>query len=112
MIIYFKKKKLKINAKKVSSLGKISGLMFKTRNTKSLIFKFNRKTNMRIHSYFVFFNFLAIWLDENDKVIEYKIVKPFTLSVRPKKSFCKLIEIPISGKNQEIIKFFVDEGKV
>ena len=112
MIINFKNKNIEMPVKKVSELGKIIGLMFKKKTTENLLFEFNEKTNLRIHSYFVFFDFLAIWLDKNNRVLELKIIKSFTLSVKPKKSFFKLIEIPFNKKNEEIIKSFVGKRKI
>ena len=112
MIINFKDKNIEMPVKKVSELGKIMGLMFKKKTTENLLFEFNEKTNLRIHSYFVFFDFLAIWLDKKNRVLEWKIIKSFTLSVKPKKSFFKLIEIPFNKKNEEIIKSFVGKRKI
>ncbi|MCW8966649.1 MAG: DUF192 domain-containing protein [Candidatus Pacearchaeota archaeon] len=106
--INYKNKKIELKIKKVSFFGKGIGLMFRTKNTKNLLFELSKDTKRAIHSYFVFFDFLAIWLDKNNKVIEYKIIEPFELSISPKKEFRKLIEIPINDKNREIIKFFVD----
>ena len=51
---------------------------------------------MAIHSFFVFFPFLAIWLDDKDKIIDSKVIKPFRFSILPSKKFVKLIEIPIN----------------
>jgi len=93
-----------INVKKCNSLQKITGLMFKSKNTKSLLFEFSKKTNMAIHSFFVFFPFYAIWLDENNRVLEIKKVKPFTFHVKPKKPYRKLIEIPINNRYKDLIK--------
>jgi len=87
-----------LKAKKVKGLGKYIGLMFRTRKTRPLLFDFKKNTRTPIHSLFVFFSFNAIWLDANNKIIAQKIVKPFTLSIRPKMPFRKLIEIPISRK--------------
>jgi uncharacterized membrane protein (UPF0127 family) len=81
-------------AKRVSGLGMILGLMFRTRKTSPLLFEFKKDTKMAIHSFFVFFPFKAIWLDEKNRIIEQKLVRPFTFSVKPKKPFRKLIEIP------------------
>jgi len=112
MIINFKNKNIETPVKKVSELGKTIGLMFKKKTTENLLFEFSEKTSLRIHSYFVFFDFLAIWLDKKNRVLEWKIIKSFTLSVKPKKSFFKLIEIPFNKKNGKIIKFFVGERKI
>lgn len=112
MIINYKNKKIDIPVKKVSNIGEITGLMFKSNKTENLLFEFNKKTNMRIHSFFVFFNFFVIWLNEKNQVIEWKVIKPFTLSVSPKKPFSKLVEIPFNNENKEIRHFFDGKGKV
>ena len=85
-------------AKRVKGLGMVLGLMFRTRKTRPLIFEFKKDTRMAIHSLFVFFPFHAVWLDKNNRIIEQRKVKPFTLFVRPKKPFRKLIEIPSMKK--------------
>lgn len=112
MIINFKNENIETPVKKVSELGKIIGLMFKKKTTGNLLFEFNEKTSLRIHSYFVFFDFLAIWLDKKNKVLEWKVIKSFTLNVKPKKPFFKLIEIPFNKKNVKIIKSFVGKRKI
>jgi len=90
--------KLKLNAKVCSSLQKISGLMFKKKeNAEALLFEFSKPTRMAIHSYFVFFPFIAVWFNKN-KIVEIKKVKPFTFHVKPKKQFTQLLEIPINKK--------------
>lgn len=99
----FNNKKINLLVNKCNSLQKITGLMFKTKNTQALLFEFS-KTNMTIHSFFVFFPFYAIWLDENNKIIEIKKVKPFTFHIKPRKPFTKLIEIPINNKYKELIE--------
>ena len=81
-------------AKKVRGIGMILGLMLRTRKTSPILFEFKKDVRMAIHSFFVFFPFHAIWIDENNRIIAQKIVRPFTFSVRPRKPFRKLIEIP------------------
>ena len=107
MKFFYKKKAIEIPAKKVSEIGKILGLMFRTKNTDNLLFEFNKNTCMSIHSLFVFFPFLAIWLNDKNKVIEFKIVKPFSLLIKRKKLFSKLVEVPFNRKNKKILEFFV-----
>lgn len=75
--------------------NKFLGLMFRTRKTNPILLEFDEDTNIPIHSYFVFFPFKAIWLDKNNKVIDKRIVRPFTFSVKAKKPFRKIIEIPL-----------------
>ena len=86
--------------------------MFRKRKTSNLLFYFNEYTDMPIHSFFVFFDFLAIWTDEKNKVIDFKIVKPFTSIIKSKKPFRKLIELPLNDDNKPVIQFFVGKGKV
>ncbi len=112
MIIKKGKRIFKRKAQKLSYLGKFRGLMFRSRNTQNLFFEFTTPKQRAIHSYFVFFPFLALWLDESNHVIDYHIVKPFTALVKPKKPAKSLLELPLNKKNKRIIDFFVDRGKI
>ncbi len=111
MKVYWGKKGIEIDVKKVSIFGKFSGLMFKSNETGNLLFEFNVVKNRFIHSYFVFFPFLALWLDEKNKVIEWLIVRPFTSAISPKKPFKKLVEIPMNTDNEHIFRIFVGGKK-
>ncbi len=105
---YFKKKKISVECKKCNSIQKGVGLMFSRREkTEALLFSFAKPTKAAIHSLFVFFPFIAVWLDDKNKVVDIQTVKPFTLYVSPKKSFLKLIEIPLSGKYEKITKTII-----
>lgn len=113
MDIYYKKTKLKINnIKKLNLFGKFSGLMFRTSKTKNMLFEFKKDTNLAIHSFFVFFKFLAIWVDEKNRVIDFKLVNPFLSNIKSKKRFKKLIELPLNSDNKEIIDFFVGKRNI
>ena len=112
MKVYLKNKKINIHVKEISGLGLLRGLTFKLKETRNISFKFNKYTKLSIHSYFVFFPFLVIWLDNQNKIMEFKIVRPFTLRIKPKKSFNKLIEIPLNSKNKKIISYFVGKRKI
>ena len=106
MKIKYKNKVLFIKVKTSNFFGQLFGLMFRSRNTKNLFFE----RAIPIHSFFVFFSFLAIWL-RNDRLIKAQIVKPFTLSVYPPKNATALLELPIKKKNAKIIKLFVGKKK-
>jgi len=96
--------------KKVNWFGKFSGLMFCRREkADSLIFEFKKPTKMKIHSYFVFFPFLAIWLNKDDEILALKEVKTFKINIGIKKSYSKLIEIPINEKYKKIIELLVGD---
>jgi len=112
MKIYFKNKEIEIPVKKVSNFGMLRGLTFKSKDTENLLFEFEKSTKLSIHSYFVFFDFLAIWLDEKNKVVDFRVICPFMFKVKPKKSFQKLIEIPLNNKNKKIINYFVGKRKI
>jgi len=60
------------------------------------LFDFKKPSGIPIHSFFVFFFFLAVWLNESNKVVDVKLVKSFRFFVLPKGNFCKLIEIPVN----------------
>lgn len=104
--IKYKDKGIVISAKRLSFFGRFIGLMFRTSQTKSLLFDFNKDVKIPIHSFFVFFPFLAIWVDEENNFIEKRIVFPFSFSVSPENKFRRLIEVPINAKNKKIIEFF------
>ena len=101
-------KKLTINVRELSYLGMARGLMFRGRNCDNLLFDFKKEGRFAIHSWFVFFPFLALWLDEKNKVVEKKIVKPFCFHIRPKNKFRKLIEVPLNRENTDVISRFSD----
>ena len=105
--VFYGGKRTEIPAKKVPFFGKISGLMFHSRETENLLFDYDKKTKMSIHSFFVFFPFLAVWLDDKNKIIEKRIIKPFTFSAKPRRNYTKLLEIPINNKNRGILSFLV-----
>lgn len=81
--------------------------MFRDSDSNPLIFNFRRSTNLEIHSFFVFFSFVAVWLDDKNKVIDVRKVEPFTFSVSPKNKFLKLIEIPVGKKYSRFVKMLL-----
>ncbi len=102
--IKYKKKRLKITAEDCNLLNKFVGLMFSRREkSRILLFDFKRKQKIKIHSIFVFYSFIALWLDDKSRVVDLKIVRPFTPCVSPKKPVFKLIEIPINNFYKKII---------
>jgi uncharacterized membrane protein (UPF0127 family) len=107
LFINYKKKKIKITAKNCGFFNKGVGLMFSRReNAKILLFDNLKIIDLPIHSYFIFYPFLAIWLNKENKVVDLKIVKPFSSYVAPKKRAHKLVEVPLNKKNKKIIAFF------
>lgn len=100
--VRYKGRSIIVPAKKTWSLG--PGLMFCGRESENLLF--DMPGRWEIHSIFVFFPFLAVWVDEKGKVVDKRLVKPFTLRVKPRRKFAKLIEIPVNRRNSKIIRFF------
>jgi len=110
IVIHYKGKKLRLKLKICGRIEKIIGLMFsKKERASALLFEFNKSVRLAIHSWFVFYPFLVIWLDDENQIIEKKIIKPFTVAVRPKEKFFRLIEIPINSTYEKIIKLLVGD---
>ena len=84
---------------------KFRGLMFRSKN-KAPRLLFNGE--FAIHSYFVFSPFLTLWLDSEDIVVDYKIVRPFKTYINSSKKFSKILEIPVNNYNKEIVEFIVE----
>lgn len=102
-VIFYKDKiQFRVKAKKLSEIGKGIGLMFKSRQAKNVLFEFRKPVRMAIHSFFVFFPFAAIWLNEKNEFVEGKIVFPFIPHIAPKKQFYKLIEIPLHKSEENL----------
>ena len=93
----YKNKEFFLDGRKCESFfSKLRGLMFRSKKyNEPLIFVFKKPIRIGIHSFFVRNKFLALWL-RNNKVVDGKIVNPWTLSVKPKEDFDMLIEIPIT----------------
>lgn len=109
----FRNKKYFLEVKVCSFFIRIIGLMFSRRqNARALIFEFNKDVKIGIHSLFVFYDFVAVWLDKENKVLEFQRVKPFCFFIIPEKKFRKLIEIPVNRRYKEILKIFNEDRKI
>ena len=103
---FCKNKEINLNAKVCRGIYKAIGLMFSRREkANALLFEFNKPVRLAIHSWFVFYPFLAIWLDRDNKLIEERVVKPFTIAVKPRKKFFKLVEIPLNSRYEKLLNF-------
>ncbi len=107
----YRKKEFCIDVNKCEGAKQGIGLMFKSRNTHALLFGFKEPFQRAIHSYFVFFAFVAIWLGEKNNVVEIKLVRPFTFMCRPEKTFVKLVEIPLNHKYNKEVQLLVGNQK-
>lgn len=86
--------------------------MFSSSKTSIRLFSYKSDKTIKIHSFFVFYSFVIAWLDSKNRVIGYKIVKPFTSSVEPPKNFRSFIEIPIDEKYAKEVRFIVGNAKI
>lgn len=107
----YKRREICVDVNRCEGARKGIGLMFKSRNTKALLFGSKKPFQKAIHSYFVFFPFVAVWLDEKNNVVEIKIVRPFTFMCKPKKTFTKLVEIPLNPKYNKEVQLLVGNQK-
>ncbi len=105
MNFFCKGKSFSVDVKSCNLFQKGIGLMFSRREkADNLIFKFDKKRKIIIHSFFVFFPFVALWLDDKNEVVDAKIVKPFVSYVSPSEKTNYLVEIPINKKNKKIVE--------
>lgn len=101
--LHFGNKKISFDARVADGIWRGIGLMFsRPERAKILIFPFEKPTRMAIHSLFVFFPFIAVWLDSDGKVMEIKRVKPFSGYICPKSPYISLVEIPLARKYKRI----------
>ena len=69
IILNYREKKIDLELKEMKGFKEAIGLMFCRREkAKALLFSFKKPIDFTIHSFFVFFEFIAIWLDEKGKV--------------------------------------------
>jgi len=101
-------KKLNLEVFECNAFEKGTGLMFSRKEkAKILLFGFKKKSYLSIHSFFVFFPFIAVWTDDKNKILCWKKVLPFTFRVSPPKSgYFNLIEIPMTKEHSRVVKFF------
>lgn len=110
---FFRKKKICVDLKKTNFVTKGLGLTFRTKNTKNLLFEFRKLVTWEgnLTSVFVFFPFLTLWLDEKNRVIDFRIVKPFILTINQKNKFKRIIEMPLNDKNRKIIEKIIGKSE-
>lgn len=111
MEFYFKlrDKIFKIDVKRLLGIKNFtSGLMFvRRKKAQALLFDFKKSEKFSFTSLFVFFPFLILWLDEKNKVINMKKIKPFQMHISSVKSYYRVLEIPFNDKYKEILKNLV-----
>jgi uncharacterized membrane protein (UPF0127 family) len=89
-------KKFDLEVKTCKSVfSKALGLMFKNKSL-PLLFIFKKPTKTSIHSFFCK-PFIAIWF-LGDEIVDMKLVENWRFSIKPKKNFNKLLEIPSNNE--------------
>ena len=106
-----KKKEFNVMVKRANIFQRLFGLMFKSNKTDNLLFDFQKETNLSLHSLFVFFPFLVLWLNKDNEIIKSRLCKPFELKISTNKLFCKIVELPFNNDNKQIICFFVGKER-
>lgn len=100
-----KNKKFSLDVERCGIFGMFRGLMFRRRETAPalLLFDFKKSHKAKIHSFFVFFPFVAVWLDNKNRIVEFRIIPPWKFCVFPQKKFSRLVEIPINRKYRNVV---------
>lgn len=111
MHLRYRGKRFFLPVRRVSLLGRFLGLMFCSRNAANLLFEFPSETHITLHSWFVFFPFLVLWLNARNEVQEWRIVQPFTSVISPQKPFRKIVEVPLNKKNALLCAIFVGKER-
>src|SRR3989344_4352358 len=109
--INFKGKKVDIKVRRCGLFRKAFGLMFRSRNTENLLFEFNKDVNITLTAMFVFFPFFVLWMDEKNRLLESRIVRPFTSVIHAKSKFRKFVELPLNNENIALINFLVGKER-
>jgi uncharacterized membrane protein (UPF0127 family) len=111
-LVYKNKKIIVSDVKRLSKFGRGIGLMFHRREQcPAMLFEFKKPVSMAIHSFFVFFPFVGIWMDNKNKITEIKVIPSWKISISPRKKFYKLLEIPINKKYRREIMLLVEGQK-
>lgn len=105
MEIIFGNKKFGVGVREVKGIWKLKGLMF-CQKDKADNLLFNNSRNVALHSFFVFFDFLVLWLDEENRVVDFKIVRPWSFYEKSGEDFEKIVEIPVNSRNEKILSYF------
>lgn len=103
IILKNKRRSFNLNVKKCNFFGKFRGLMFRRlENAPILLFDFSKTLKSSLHSLFVFFPFLVLWLDDKNKIVDFRKCQPFQFRIKTDKKFFKIVEIPFNKKNENV----------
>jgi uncharacterized membrane protein (UPF0127 family) len=106
----YKGKKINLELKVCNMFERFSGLMFtRKEKAKALLFDFKKPVRIALHSFFVFFPFIVVWINPEGKIIDIKKISPFKPYILPEKEFSKIIEIPVNKKYFEVTNILVGD---
>lgn len=95
----YRGKKFNIDTFNCQGLELGLGLMFRRKEKAPiLLFELPKRSNMALTSLFVFFKFMAVWIDDKNNVVDVQIVNPFRFIINSKRPFTRVIEIPLSKR--------------
>lgn len=78
-------------------MQKIFGLMFSNKEkSRALKFSFNKPVNYALHSFFINYSFMVLWLGRENNILEIRKVRPWKFNIKSKIKFHSIIEIPIN----------------
>ncbi|HIH17335.1 MAG TPA: hypothetical protein HA282_01465 [Nanoarchaeota archaeon] len=102
--------KRKFDAELCFGVGNWKGFMFTFSQKGAKILSFHSERRISLHMFFVFFPLHALFLDSRMRVVDYKLLRPFTLYSSPSRAKY-VVEVPFSlwkglhMKRGEKIKF-------
>lgn len=97
-------KKIKFSDFKRISIFSLGLILKKKKNAKALLFTFKKPVKLKITSFFVFFKFYAVFLDDKMNIVDLFLVPPWRFSLGPKKNYVFLLEIPVNSKYSRVNK--------
>ncbi len=86
-----------VNVKRVSNpFRKVLGLMFKKEVDYALLMEFvEERKKVTLHSFFVFFDFHCVFLDQEKVIVDIKRdISPFTTGITSDKGVKYVLEVP------------------
>ena len=95
---------IEIDVLEKRGFGVFRGLMFRSL-AKAPALRFNIQGSL--HSFFVFFNFVVLWLDDENNVVDSRVVRPFTFYINSKKKFSRIVEVPVSRRYEGVVEKIV-----
>ncbi len=101
-----------VDVKRMNFFTQFIGLMFTSKNAKIRLFSYSKDSKIMIHSWFIYYPFLIIWLNRKKRIVGWKKVFPFNSCVVPPKKFRHFVEIPFNSSNKKILMNFLSKDEL